>query len=395
MTLAGIVAAFVFLASGSLSAQSFNSIGANRLVDLQADITEDNARNGDPDQDLDDGGWDWQLAPTATEHSSDPSPTNLYGIIGYGLLNSRRVSSGSASNDDVYLGVTGLDFFFTSYNPFSPNVGPSRSTTALLDAAQAMSADPEIDSATDIVFLVALDASSPGLGFADLARTKYDDKITAYGSALLLGEAIRDFRGGLGQDGFIAYDLDWLVQAAQALDAAFPSQGYGDDATTFAQIIADDINNPSGYFDAGSVWEYAYTIGTSCSAAALNRTGIEPTLMDSLYTNLLTMQKATGAFRWNGGSNPGNHQATSYAVYALAINQQPVYQTAALEAADWLVSLQKTNGGWVSSSIETPTINAEILTALFFVPPTVRSTGGQGNLATPPRWHPIARPLNY
>jgi len=388
--------ALYVIATLPLVAQEYNDLAANRLVNLQADITEDNAGNGDPDQDLEDGGWDWQIAPTAIEHSSSPSPTNLFGIIGHGLRLSRMASGGSVSTDNVDLGVTGLDFFFTNDNPFPPNIGPSRFTTALLDAARGMSSDPEIDSACDIVFLVELDGDSPGLGLADLARTRYDDKIAAYGSALLLGEAIRDFRGGIGQDGFIAYDIDWHVQAAQALDGAFPSQGYDIDATTFAQVIADDINNPSGYFDADNTWEYAYTIGAACSAAALNRTGIEQTLMQGLYDSLITMQKATGAFKWNSGSTLSNLQATAYAVFALALNLQPGSQASAQDAVDWLLTKQQANGGWISSSTELPTINSEILIAFHLVTPTAKSTGGwPSNSATPPCWFPVARPLKY
>lgn len=395
MIMAGLTAAFGVFAALPLSAQAYGKLGADRLVNLQADITEDNAGNGDPDQDLDDGGWDWQISPSAIEHSAGSSPTNLYGIIGRGLRSSRLNPGGSIPNNGVGLNVTGLDFFYTHYNPFSPNTGPSRTTTALLDAAEAIGADSNIDSATDIVYLVELDGDAPGLGFADLARTRYDDKVAAYGSAQLLGEAIRDYRGGSGQDGFIGYDLDWLVQAAQALDGAFPTQGYDADAVAFAQVIADDINNPTGYFDGENVWEYAYSIGASCSAAALYRTGIEQALMDDLYASLLTLQNQNGAFKWNGGSS-GNLQTTAYAVFALALNQQPDIQAAAQDAVDWLLTKQQTNGGWISSSSEFPTINAEILFAFHLVPPTVRSTGGrQGNWATPPRWYPVARPLNY
>ena len=39
---------------------------SDRLVALQADITEDNAGNGAPDDDPDDGGWNWLIDETAT-----------------------------------------------------------------------------------------------------------------------------------------------------------------------------------------------------------------------------------------------------------------------------------------------------------------------------------------
>ena len=40
--------------------------GADRLLALQADITEDNAGNGDPDADPEDGGWGWAIDPAST-----------------------------------------------------------------------------------------------------------------------------------------------------------------------------------------------------------------------------------------------------------------------------------------------------------------------------------------
>ena len=58
----------------------------SRLCDLAADRFGDPARNGLSDDDPDDGGWDWLLAPTSSSHSVEPSPENLYGAVGQGYL---------------------------------------------------------------------------------------------------------------------------------------------------------------------------------------------------------------------------------------------------------------------------------------------------------------------
>ena len=61
--------------------------GADYLKLSQADDTEDNAGNGDPDvpDDPDDGGWDWSLTAPNFTHSTGASPTNIYGATAMGL----------------------------------------------------------------------------------------------------------------------------------------------------------------------------------------------------------------------------------------------------------------------------------------------------------------------
>ncbi len=59
--------------------------GADYLIKAQADVTEDNAGNGNPDvpDDPDDGGWDWNS--TVFTHSTSASPTNIYGATAQGI----------------------------------------------------------------------------------------------------------------------------------------------------------------------------------------------------------------------------------------------------------------------------------------------------------------------
>lgn len=369
-------AAYAIDTSRPVANQVF-SRGAARVVNLQADITEDNAGNGFTDIDPDDGGWDWIINKNATEHSSDPSPTNLHGLIGLALYQT-RMRSGSGMGSRIPLSrLYGGSFSSGSQQAGPPAIHewiPDRVSIACHDVAMACEADPEISAAPTFIFLICLDQYDPysGLGYAALARTRYDAKIADHGSALLLAETIRDFRGGIHQDGFIAYDLYWFAEAALWLDEAFPGEGYDTDALVFAQVIADDIHNPSGFFDPYNPQEFAWTIGLACGAAAFHRTGIEPELTADMYENMMTMQKSGGAFKWSVNYPAANHQATAYAVLALSLTGGSIHTTAGRAATAWIASKQAANGGWdLGQNEENPTVDAELLFAMTCFPPPV------------------------
>ncbi len=373
----GVVVAVFCLSAHSVCAQSTIKNGAHRLCDLQADITSDNAHNGLIDDDPDDGGWDWTINASNQHHSASPSPTNIYGVTALGLLYTLKSTGGPIGSNWSH------DFIGIDNNGIFPEISGSGNTgrflQACIDVHLGMVADPSIDSAPDYVFLVLFEqfGPAPSQTYADLAKARYDAKVATYGSAQLLGEFLRDFRGGLNQDGLIPYELDWHTQAALALDSAFPGQGYDLDATAYVQVMVDDINNASGYFDINNNKEYAYTIGLACGAAALSRTGLYPTLMDDMLTNLLTMQKTNGSFKYSSMYPTGNFQSTAYAVIALFLDGSPGYMTAAQDASDWFAFKQAANGGWAKSGEETPTVDGEILTALYYVPSTP-SRGSKG-----------------
>src|SRR6187402_867287 len=62
------------------------ALGRERLCRLQADIIGDGAGNGLDDDDPDDGGWDFTLDTSASEHSASSSPSNTYGATALALI---------------------------------------------------------------------------------------------------------------------------------------------------------------------------------------------------------------------------------------------------------------------------------------------------------------------
>jgi hypothetical protein len=396
-SLAAAAAALLALCAAPLQAQTELEEGVHRVCDLQADITEDNAGNGFADDDPDDGGWDWYLAPTLTGHTSSPSPTNLYGLAALGVFRVLQSNAGLTPLSQP-AGFAGIDCFGQFPSTGSTVLKLNRLIVACLDVYTGALANPDIDSAPDFLFLTDFELTCPYpvTGFADLARTRYDAKITIHGSAQLLGESIRDFRGNINQDGFIPYDLYWYVEGALALDRAFPGQGYDLDAAAFAQVIADDINNPTGFFDINDPLETGYTIGLACGAASLYLTGLEPLLMDDMFTLLLPLQLADGSFPYNGNSTEGTVQTTAYVVMSLGLDVSPGHLTAAQDASNWIASKQQDNGGWRSGGWEYPVIDSEALIALCLVPPETRriESDGPPRAEAAPQRVPIALPLD-
>jgi hypothetical protein len=101
--------------------------GADYLRYMQADVTEDNAGNGDPDQDLEDAGWDW--SPTAFEHSAGNSPSNVHGVTALGLYEATLLNEMRAAgpHEVVWMGrndagqavASGTYFYRIDAGPYS------------------------------------------------------------------------------------------------------------------------------------------------------------------------------------------------------------------------------------------------------------------------------------
>jgi len=193
--------------------------GADYLKHAQADITEDNAGNGNPDvpDDPDDGGWDWNLTDPNYTHSTSVSSDNLYGVTAQGLLNAYQ-----ETGDATYM-------------------------TAIQDAASYMITDPDIDSAADLVFLMKfqdLPGVTPDI-YKNAAKAKYDAKITDMvnktppypATATGLAEYIRDVRAGQGyEDGIIPWDIASWAVSAQMLYDRFGGT-YDQDADDIAEVL--------------------------------------------------------------------------------------------------------------------------------------------------------------
>ncbi len=294
--------------------------GADYLKGMQADITEDNAGNGtdgvdeDPD-DPDDGGWDWIVTAPLFHHTTNPSPTNLYGVTALGI-----------------------------YYAYIQNADPTH-MIALQDAADAaLAAGPTvIRSARDLVFLMKFDdlPEIPGTVYMDAARAKYDSRITELGSAQALAEAIRDFRAGQGfPNGIIAWDIGAFVVAVQMLESRYPGNNYETDADDMAEVIyQDSFNHNPGYFDImndqgwdpeyGNYNYYWYTLGITGILDAFVSANVHTDEISGLLIILEACRYSSGAYSYCYGANTDDEdwQSTAYSVMTLANYDQPSYQS--------------------------------------------------------------------
>ena len=332
---------------------------AARLAALQADTIGDNAHNGVDDADPDDGGWDFIIAPTATEHSAAASPPNLFGATA--LAEWAAVETGSAGH---------------------------RALVAALDAGLGMQRNPDVDSAPDFVFGVLLAELADNRGFADIARAHYDAKRASRTDAAGLGTLIRDARHAANEDGLIPYDVGWFVLAAAALDSAFPGAGYDRDATTYARIVVDDLTSGSPDFDFRDPAEGFYGTGLAWSLVAsawLHDTG----LVRDVRAQLLARQHADGAWQLDA-SQPGDDlQATAHALQTLALTGQSTgpIRRAVRRAAEFLLRAQAASGGWVDATDhELPLVDADIALGLMLS----RTEAGEDGLVPDERLSPRA-----
>lgn len=311
---------------------------AVRLSDLQADSFGDPARNGIEDGDPDDGGWDWMVAPSATSHTADASPDNLFGAVG-------------------------LAPWATARSRIS-----WRTTASLLEAAWGIHRNAAIDSAPDIVFLVVLDELSPGPRWARLARERYDARLAAAGGAVALGEAVRDARHAAGTDGLIAYDLGWFALGALALDESFPRAGYDIDFMTYAGLVTDDLASATPCFDYRDPTEVYFAQGLAWSSLIASWDPSTRELASNLQQQLLELQTEEGAWPYNADYPEPHLQSTAHALMTLGLMRHGrVHHSGAMhEASVWLRSKQAKNGGWpYTSEQEYPLLDAEIALALY------------------------------
>lgn len=318
---------------------------ADRLVALQADITEDNAGNGSPDSDAQDGGWNWIIADTATGYvGTGPSSENLYGVTALCILAAHKINPKAS-----YL-------------------------TSMVDAYTGMNARPAVDSGPDMPFLVELSKITGNSAYASLAKARYDAKVTSYGDynsdsqvdAKDLAEKIRDVRHTQGLDGLIPWDIHLFIEAALALHQYFPGQGYDQDAVDMVDVVYNDMTGSPGYFDPTDSTENSYILGLAGGIEGFVKTGkhiVGSVSAHSLKNTLLSYQEATG--EWKEPTDPTDYlttvQTTAYAVMAL---MECGKLGAARKGAEWLISEQNSNGGW-SGSDECPEIDSEAAQAIW------------------------------
>jgi hypothetical protein len=341
------------------SLQSAIVTGADYLQAMQADVTEDNAGNGfdgideNPD-DPDDGGWDWRVttpsAPVA--HTTAASPTNVYGATGQGLYY-------------AYI-LTGDSGYFT----------------ALADAANAMIADPDIDSGADLVFLINYNdlPGVTGTAYQDSAKAKYDARIATHGSAKAWAEYIRDARAGQGyENGIIAWDIGIWAVAAAKLDDKYG--GYAADADSIAEVLwQDSFNDNPGYFDIvdDAGWDstyantdyYWYTLGISGLIDGFIAADLHTDELGGLATLITDSQYASGAVSFSYGANTNDEdwQSTAYCALSLARYDHATYQDEIKDMGGWTADTQDAlTGGWrYSNGNHYPEIAGENIAGMYF-----------------------------
>ena len=326
--------------------------GADYLVQMQADIYEDNAGNGDPDDDLEDGGWDW--VTTAFEHSANPSPPNIYGATVAGIYK-------------AYLVEPKLTYF-----------------RAMKDAADyIVAAGPDnIRSGPDVTFLLRFaalpDCPDPAFYRAG-AQAIWDRDITVYGTMQALAVYIRDARFGQGySNGIIPWDISAWVIAAMEMHAAFSGMGHDAEAAAMAEVIYDDsIALVTGYFDVyganmacDPAWNtplyWWYTLGVTGIIDAFSAAGVHPEELPALQTILLDCQYPDGSFSDQyGAACPGDSdwQSSGYAMSTLvnSLPSSPAIDQALYDCAVWMASTQDPTGGWVyGSGNHYPEVGGEI-----------------------------------
>ena len=328
--------------------------GADYIKHTQSDITEDNAGNGNPDIDPEDGGWDWVLTAPIFNHSASASPKNIYG-------------------------VTALSLYYAYLKVNDPSY-----KIAMDDAAGIIITDADIRASPDLVFLMFYDdlPEVTGTSYQFSAKTKYDARITQYGSAQAFAEYIRDVRASQGyENGIIAWDISGWARVAAMLDDRYPAQGYDADADAIAEVLwQDSFNDNPGYFDIieDQGWDPTYTnknfwwysLGITGLINAFLFSDTHTTLIPSLVTILLDCQYDEGGFSSSYGAHPDDEdwQATAYSVISLGLYDQVTYQPRINNACEWLVETQDSDsGGWVySDGDHYPEVGAECTTALYF-----------------------------
>lgn len=331
--------------------------GGDYLVFMQADITEDNAGNGDPDQDFEDGGWDWYIQDL--EHTAIQSWKNLYGVTALGLLKAYELDPKPA--------------YFT----------------AMKDAADYMVAngphDPGgIRSGPDVSFLLRfadLDACPDPALYRAGAQAIWDRHITTYGSMANLAAAIRDARAGSYPNGIIAWDVSAWVIAAMDMHAAFPAGSHDLEALAIAEVIYQDsfAGNP-GYFDPygtnqgydpawNTVDYWWYNLGVQGLLRSFVAAGVHLAEVPGLTQLLLDSQYPSGAFSDQYGAQGGDAdwQTSAYVLETLAeyATHTPAVADALYKGAVWLAATQDSSGGWLyGDGYHYPEVGAECTRAL-------------------------------
>lgn len=325
-----------------------------RLVDLQADVTEDNAGNGGADADADDGGWDWSVEG-ATAHPAGASYENLYGPIARGLVD------GAIATGNARLGTGASDVF----------AGISRPGSGLLAYPYYRIYDADIARA-----YARWGAHTANPALKDTLKARYDTELVVRGGAGGRARTVRNGRAGGGQGGLWPWDIHLLANDAQALAQAFPGSAaaYGAQVDSIAQVLLDDS---AGLLGPGK-WDYtnfAQNYHQTGLAGALRVFDASPRVDDNalattLRDSLVNGQLPDGSWgiSYGGVFYAGDAQVTAYAVLALmeysARHSEASSRAAAFAGQQWLLGMVAAGGDVDDGGGEYAETDAEVLQAL-------------------------------
>ena len=284
---------------------------ANRLVALQSPT---------------DYGWDWDVTGL-TSHSAEPSSTNLYGVTAQGLIDAYELTGNAAyltaavntGNFMKYGNPSEGDFWngippdYTYYWGFAPDY-------VFLMSLSAVSGDPSYQTYA----LAAWTWQKANIGrYADGSQsTLWDHYANDWIGTNMYGAAAL----GTSEWGLAALamgDTVWAQNMAVVIDANMPN------------ILSASVSND--YKDMGMGWTLKFLV-------TLNPVTYESDIA-SLKTALMADQLSDGS--WGYGSLPGDPQTTAYVVNGLWTAGA---YTLARQGADWLVTNQQTNGGWLETN---------------------------------------------
>jgi len=328
--------------------------GGNRLVDLQADVTADNAHNGaegseDPD-DPDDGGWDWSLTPETPSHSSSPSPTNTYGATVFG---------------------PSLGFLKGANDP--------RILIGLLDAFHGMEADPTINSGPDPAFLVQLYKITKDPHYGDLAKQVWYSALNDIGGdpfdPRATAEVIRDARLGQGIPAIYPWDVGLFIMSAMVLEKAYKNNEFKPQAIAMANVVMEDLVSADPVFDRTDSMQWFYDIGLIGSVMCLKLTNVLPSLAIEIRDMVIDRQNEDGSWGWSDEYPQADYQSTAYAVLALFLYRaHPESADARQAGSNFIASTQMENGGWdlyLDGTEENAEADGECILAIALVAPNL------------------------
>lgn len=280
---------------------------ANRLVALQS---------------MSDYGWDW-IVTDLTAHSGGPSRTNLYGVTALGLIDAYQETNASSYLDKAGLVADMMIGYGTDYEGFhAANLGQS----------------------WDLRFLKAYAEEKGDTSYSDFAEGYWAwIKDPTHGHPLYADGS---------QEAFYQFYISYPVSPGYAVwDCAdFGLTALAMDDTSWASDMAVVVNSHLGEIEATDECRF---IGWAKALELLNAVG--PTTYATQITTLIDTLKGTQDTNgnWVGTTDQGTVQNTAYVVMGLAsVGEANSVREAVAKAADWFVTNQLTNGGWLETDGE-------------------------------------------